>query len=427
MSWAVIEEELLLLLKTKGIITQEEMDTLMKRVKEREQKDNTLKAFYKDGFYVQTRDKSFDMKIGGRVQGDYLAPDQDNTNDNSSFNIRRARIEASGKLFTHTKFKVQLDFGQGKDALLKDGYLDFNYFKWAQLKIGQFKEPFSLEELTSSKYIDFLERSTVVSNLSPSRDIGMMLHSEFAQGALGYSLGIFNGNGANQKRDENDDKDIAARLYFRPFAHTKAVWLKGLQLAANSTIGNQAGTIKDIKTPTSGIHLVEWTDGVKSDGRRSRFGMDLAWVMGPFSLKGEYIRTDWDNVQFGAHKEDFDIYGWYVSGSIFLTGEKKPYKAGAFGRLKKIHQIFDPSKGSWGAWELVARYDTLRIDKDIFTLGYGIGTNRIRTFTLGLNWYPYNMVTMRLNYVRNSYKDNLEELKGDDKEGIFLTRFQVEF
>ncbi|OGW18370.1 MAG: hypothetical protein A3G93_02495 [Nitrospinae bacterium RIFCSPLOWO2_12_FULL_45_22] len=422
-SWAT-DEELLMLLKTKGVITQEEMDGLLERVKGREKKDKTLNAFYKDGFQVQTVDKSFKMQVGGRVQGDYLGLDNNDTDD-SSFTIRRARIFASGDLFKHTDFKGEIDFGQGNDASLTDGYLNFKYLKWAQLRIGQYKEPFSLEELTSSRYIDFVERSTL-NSLVPARDIGLMVHSEFLEGTIGYGLGIFNGSGLNQRRDQNDDKDIAGRLYFRPFAQSESMFLKGLQLATNFTVGNQEGGLSTIRTPAARTSIISWASGVKSDDRRTRFGADLAWVIGPFSLKSEYIRADWDNLRLKNRQEDFDIQGWYVTGSIFLTGEEKPFKEGAFGRLKKVHS-FDPQKSGWGAWELLARYDTLRADDDIFDLGYATGTDRINAFTVGLNWYPHNMVTVKFNYVHNSYDDNLKELEGDDSEDLFLTRLQVEF
>jgi phosphate-selective porin OprO/OprP len=424
-SWGT-DEELLKLLKDKGIITHEEMDNLMQRINGKKKDDKTLNAYYKNGFYVERADKAFKMKVGGRVQGDYLSFDDNNSAD-SSFDMRRARIYASGKLYKHTKFKAQLDFGEGKDANLKDGYLNFGYLKWAQVKVGQYKEPFGLEELTSSKYIDFSERSTAVNNLAPSRDIGLMLHSAFGKGTVGYGLGIFNGNGSNNKRDENDDKDVAGRIYFRPFAQRDTMWFNGLQVATSFTVGNQTNSIKDLKTPASGARIVDWTSGVQSDDRRTRFGADLAWVVGPFSLKGEYIRADWSNVNFGSREEDFDIHGWYVTGSYFLTGESKPYKGGAFSRLKNVRSIFDFKKSSWGAWEVVARYDTMRVDEEIFDLGYASGSDEINSITMGLNWYPHNMVTIRFNYVHNSYDDNLSDLGGDDKEDLFLSRLQVEF
>jgi len=427
LSWATVEEELLALLKAKGIITQEEMDTLMKRIREREKEDHRLKAYYKDGFQVEAPDKDFSMKIGGRVQADYLTLDPDDRNDESSFSIRRARIEAQGKLYRYSRFKVQLDFGQGKDAHLKDGYIDFHYLDWARLRLGQFKEPFSLEELTSSKYIDLLERSTVVANLAPGRDIGLMLQGACPREMVGYSIGLFNGNGSNKKRDQNDDKDLALRFYLRPFKSRESFWLRGLQIAANTTVGHQSGLIKDLTVPTSNTHLVRWSEGVEGHGRRTRLGFDLAWVIGPFTLKGEYIRTEWKGVRWGEQKEDFDLYGWYITGSLFLTGEKKVYKGGAFGRLKEIKKGFDPHQGGWGAWEVVARYDTLKIDREVFDSGFGRGTDRVHSLGFGLNWYPHNMFTVKLNYVHNSYADDLEELSGDDQEDLFLTRFQLEF
>lgn len=86
-----------------------------------------------------------------------------------------------------------------------------------------------------------------------------------------------------------------------------------------------------------------------------------------------------------------------------------------------------PSRSSWGAFELVARYDTFRVDSKAFDLGFATGTDRVNTFTTGLNWYPHNMVVVKFNYVRNALADHLTALKGKDRENLFLTRFQVEF
>mgnify|MGYP001617256209 CR=1 FL=1 len=66
----------------------------------------------------------------------------------SSFFIRRARLEAGGILFKHYEYKVQADFADTGSTLLRDGFININYAKEAQFQFGQFKAPFSQEELT---------------------------------------------------------------------------------------------------------------------------------------------------------------------------------------------------------------------------------------------------------------------------------------
>lgn len=429
------DEELIMLLKDKGILTQTEVDQLLVRVKEKEKKDGSLKAYYKEGFHVDTPDKNFTIAIGGRAHMDYVSLDNKDQQD-SSFDIKRARIYAQGSLYKNNEFKVELDFSDGNDATLTDGYINLTHLPYAKIMLGQFKEPFSLENLSSFRFVDFVERSIIANGITPGRDIGAMLHASLFDGLLGYGIGIFNGNGRNKKRDENDDKDVAGRVYLRPFIKSGMPWMEGLQVAGSFTWGNQEGALGNIVVPASETKIVTWNKTTISDNRRIRSGAEIAWVVGPFSLKGEWMRTQWNDLQFAGRKADLDVAGWYGSVSWFLTGEKKNLKDGIFGRVTP-RQNFDPAKlgwgggergkGGWGALELVARIESFGADRGIFKRGFATGTNRVNSFALGANWYPHNMFRISLNYVRNEFDDHLPELKGDDQEDLILSRFQVDF
>lgn len=428
------DEDLIRLLKDKGILTQPEVDQLLARVKEKEKKEGSLKAYYKEGFHVDTPDKAFTMVVGGRAHMDYLSLDNKDQQA-SSFDMKRARIYAQGNLYKNTEFKAELDFSEGSAASLTDGYINLTHLPFAKTMLGQFKEPFSLEALTSFRFVDFVERSIIANSIAPGRDIGVMLHANLFDGILGYGVGIFNGNGRNRKRDENDDKDLAGRVYLRPFRKSGIPFLEGLQVGGAFTWGNQQGTVSNIVVPGSETGIVTWNKtGVKSDGRRKRSGAEMAWVAGPFSLKGEWMKTRWDNLKVAGLRDDLDVAGWYVSASWFLTGEKKNLKEGIFGRVTPNH-AFNPLEGGWGAFELAARVESFGADRGIFKLRpqgqskqrFATGTNRAHSFALGVNWYPHNMFRVSVNYVRNEFDDPLSDLGGDDKEDLVLSRFQVDF
>jgi len=117
----------------------------------------------------------------------------------------------------------------------------------------------------------------------------------------------------------------------------------------------------------------------------------------------------------GGQGGDLDADGFYVNSRFFLTGENKPYKGGSSARLKEIKGVFnyEPGKRNLGAWELLTRYETMRVDDN--------------AFDRGLNWYPNNMVAVKFNYVHNDFDNDLNQLDGNDQEDLFLTRFQVKF
>lgn len=122
---------------------------------------STLRPYWKDGLRLDSNDGSIKLKIGGRLQNDYtfFAEDGDierrlgeDFDDGTEF--RRARFYFSGTIYNDIVFKTQYDFAGG-DVDFKDVYVGFKNVPYVgNVRIGQFKEPFSLEELTSSNYID---------------------------------------------------------------------------------------------------------------------------------------------------------------------------------------------------------------------------------------------------------------------------------
>jgi len=121
-----------------------------------------------------------------------------------------------------------------------------------------------------------------------------------------------------------------------------------------------------------------------------RVGAEAAGVYGPFSVQSEFMGTGLNGR--GYNSSDF-LYGYYVTGSYFLTGESRNYNAkkGAFDR-QKANKNFSLKDGGWGAWELASRFDAL----DMNTANVSGG--KLQQITTALNWYLNPHVRMMLDY-----------------------------
>lgn len=168
-----------------------------------------VKFFWKNGLGFESADgKTLKGKIGGRIQYDMAAFDQDASlkgmagDAASASEFRRARIYTSGDLNLGVPvfYKTQIDFA-GSDFKFADVYVglkDIPYLGVVQL--GQRKEPFSLEELTSSNYITFLERAAAIEAFSPGRNVGALFRNDLLNGRATWAFGVF----ADDKNDRGD-------------------------------------------------------------------------------------------------------------------------------------------------------------------------------------------------------------------------------
>jgi len=117
-----------------------------------------FRVFWKEGLNFESGNGDFKLKMGGRIMQDWtwvgedddIKADVGEQEDGTEF--RRVRLYTSGLIYDNTEFKLQFDFAGG-DADLKDAYIGLKDFPIGSIRAGHFKEPFGLEELTSSKYI----------------------------------------------------------------------------------------------------------------------------------------------------------------------------------------------------------------------------------------------------------------------------------
>jgi len=140
----------------------------------------------------------------------YKAP----TPDASTFKLRRSQLQFSGAIDNDKiNWVVMLDPAARPSSPLQDLYINLNYVRNVEFRAGQFKLPFTLESITPSGQLDFIERTLIVRAFSEKRDIGVMVSSRFKN--FEGQLGLINGSGQNTT-DPNYWKDYVGRIVVKP-------------------------------------------------------------------------------------------------------------------------------------------------------------------------------------------------------------------
>ena len=381
---------------------------------------NSFDVYWQEGIRARTADKKFQFRMGGRIMNDWAFIQGDNgireqfgdLADGTEF--RSARLYFSGLIHNRVEFKAQYDFAGVEPSFVGPAFTDV-YVGLVKLPIvgglraGHFKEPFSLEGLTSSKYTTFMERS--LSNaLVPSRNTGFMLHRTMAEQRLSWALGVFRDAGQFGASVTDSNFSVTGRLAGLPWYLDGGEKLLHLGFAY-SRQGRRLDLLRFRERPESHLAPRFVNTGFLNVDSIDLFGTEAAIVYGPASVQTEFIRSSVSQ-RSGA---DVHFSGFNVQGSYFLSGEHRKYDptVGVFGRLKPKRNLF-AEQGAAGAWELAARYSFIDLD-DQDVLG-----GRMDNFTLGLNWYWNPNSRMMWNYIFA----NVESV-GDSN--ILQMRFQVDF
>ena len=215
-----VVEKLLDIMLTSGQISRNQYDELLEQSREEQAsaatavaeaapavstgpKDWTFK--WSNRFQLDRNDGAYQLRFGGRIMTDTafvwlndglgadLAALGIDPKDGSGAEFRRARIFFEGTVYERAFFKAQYDFantGDGKSDF-KDVYLGLKKLGFVRdVRVGHFKEPFLLEEWTSSKYLTFMERG--LNNVFfPGRNLGIMAQGNQLEEKLLWQAGIF--------------------------------------------------------------------------------------------------------------------------------------------------------------------------------------------------------------------------------------------
>lgn len=309
----------------------------------------------------------FSLKLGGRIQLRFAAQQNDPQTQGAedSFRVRRARLSADGTFIEDVDFHLEVDVS--RSAALEEAEIRILKFPQANVTLGQFKTPFSLENLTSGKRLDMVERTSVVTALAPDKDIGIMAGGHFFSKRFGYRLAMVNGNGKNNATNDNDQFLYVLRLEGAPIQHFPIIWNQDLTV----TVGANGAYSRDSAARADAIFGVKKAIGVTSEGARRLAGADLSAQLGRLSLKAEYLWGEFKPYLNGKRLIRTD--GYYIQGGWYLT--------------QKLQAL--------------VRYEAFDPDKDV------LNNSDIRWTALGLNYFirGHNLRT-QVNYIFKQERSN---------------------
>jgi phosphate-selective porin OprO/OprP len=302
----------------------------------------------KTPIYVQQRGSELKLVLGGFVQVNFEDGDVSafegrfgQTAIKDRFRLRRARINLTGDFAEQFDFKMEGDFGQSDGTSgnrtafsATDIWVNWHQIPALQVKVGQYKAPFGLEQLTPDTSLLTIERTLPTGAITPDRQIGAELWGKpltsiwpEQKDLLTYYAGIFNGNGRNITVNDNNNFMFAGRLELQPFKGKIAGQKSFLKLGGDVLNSRDE---QGVNISQSSNLLVN-DDGslspfvLPSADQRTAWSVDAWLELGPFDLIGEYLQERVQGRTVNGVPPEFANFttdGFYVTGAYFLIPKK---------------------------------------------------------------------------------------------------------
>ncbi len=362
-----------------------------------------------DGILVFESPKSgykfwFDVRAQADAAVFFGAPDYADAIGNGT-QIRRARFAVKGQINDDWYGEFDMDLANGL-AELKDAIVRYTGVPNLDLQVGNFKENFSIQRNTTSRYLQFIERPMVCSALTPSRHLGF--NAKYAKDWLWVSAGAFSQviagqeewtNVADNNKDfgRNSGYSLTTKLVFRPlYKKDNASLHIGAAYSYRTTTTDLAtgewGTYRASCRNSTSINRKKYVDTNNLPGfdHNNLWTVELAGHWNGLRYEAAYVG---DNVHFKSDAADpatKNFGGWYVQAGYLLFGGKQQYdsKGGKYTKVERGRK--------WGDLELCARYENVDLNDGNV---YG---GAAEAYTLGLNWHVNDNVKFVVNYQYNN-------------------------
>ncbi len=381
-----------------------------------------LSAEERSGILVfESKTQDYRLWFDIRVQADgatFFGENKDFDKIGDGASIRRARFAVKGQITKDWYGELDTDFANGSFEL-KDAILVYSGLKNFDFTVGNFKESFSMECTTTSRYLALLERPMAVQTFGPSRHIGLQAKYNrnwlIAYGGIHFQA-VEGQETRTYVEDNNKDYGMSSgnsytgKLVIMPF-YNKGNY--GLHIGAAASYRKpksdlepvkEAGGVRYSTRNATSINRKKYldTDVIKDVDHDFLYGFELAGFRNGLRFQSEYIgnSTFIKDASLLTDKSTKHFNGWYAQLGYLLFGGKQQYNV-------QDGEFTQPTRGkSWGDIELVGRYDFLDLTSQKVKGGCG------ENYTFGINYYINHSVKVMLNYM---YSNNDRYANGRGK------------
>ena len=347
--------------------------------------------------------------------------------------FRRARVAAVGDLAENISYILEFDFAASQPRFVDDWVTFRQVPVVGNVRIGRYRQPFGMDELSSVRDLAFLERATVFA-LSPFRQTGVMIFDTLLEERATYALSgyRYNTDPFGNVYTSTDGYGVAGRLTGLPlYADDHQLVHVGAGYSYNRPGGTNpvrfqttpevfSGNVTGSILAPNANNLPPYVDtGAIRVTSTNLFNLEAAAIYDNFMVQSEARWAVVDQPTGSA-----TLPAFYAHARWILTGEKYTYNKanGVVGRVRPARPVY---KGGFGAWELAARYSYIDLNGTTNAAGAPSGPGRqLNNLTLALNWYLIDNARFQFNYIHPVLKDRVT---GTTNSDFFAARCQIDF
>ncbi|MGH0030825.1 MAG: OprO/OprP family phosphate-selective porin [Myxococcota bacterium] len=364
-------------------------------------------SFGERGVVLDFEEPELEVRLGGRFHLDAGFVDDDVRPADDDVEVRRARIYGAFRLADDWRAKVEYEFESQRSGW-RSLWGEWKGLYRTAIRVGNQIAPMGLEQQASSNHVVFVERS-LAEALSPGFQTGASIRRtgrlELPWGRSAWSLkgGVFVPpmNRAGEDLRKSEHTSLVGRATFAPLSEER----RHVHLGASFEYRDvRDGQYRYLVRPESKLLPVMLnTSRLRNVSQATTWGVEAAWVWGPVSMEGQYLRAD--VARKATADPTFDGFSGQVSW--FVTGESRPYS-----RSRGAFTLIRPER-RWGAVELAARFSGLDLNDA------GVRGGRAQDLTLAVNWYLLKNARLGFDFIQ-------VDTKGDDPRA-FQGRLMVFF